>query len=88
MNMVYIDTVGESDLHVQLQNGLTQFFKNAIQSLAGSVGEPDIRQRIQDIKLKGSARLNIAGSLLASPDFSFIEDVPGLRLPSLIGEIC
>ena len=63
MDYIPLDTRGESDLHFQLQNGLTEFFKYALQNLAGSIGDADVHERLQNVKPKGSARIHIAGSL-------------------------
>ena len=60
MDYIPLDTRGESDLHFQLQNGLAELFKSALQNLAGSIGDADVRQRLQNVKPKGSARIHIA----------------------------
>ena len=89
--MVSFDTAGESHLHQQVQLGLSDLVKAAIQNLAATIDHEEIRGRLQNVRGTGTAQIVLPGGVYACPDFAFTEVLPvRVRpvLPSLVCEIC
>ncbi len=81
---VYLDIMGESTLHVKVQNGLRDYIKNQILKWRATAIDTRIRDLFRSIDEPGTADIKYESKIRKQPDGSFGQ---AGTLPSLVFEV-
>jgi hypothetical protein len=82
--LVYLDIMGESEFHYQVQAGLRDYLKNGVAELLCTTEDATLCQQIQSFKERGTFSIEYEGKLCKQADVSF--GYAG-TLPSLVCEV-
>ncbi len=82
--LVYLDIMGESEFHYQVQAGLRDYLKDGIAEFLGATEDPTLRQRFRSFRERGTFLIKYENKLCKQPDVSFGH---AGTLPSLVCEV-
>lgn len=82
----YLDTMGESILHAQVQEGVRDHIHNCLMTLSDHAprDHPEVEDLIKSIRFFGQAAIKLNRKLLKQPDGGF---GPGGDIPPLVYEV-
>ncbi|KAH8891445.1 hypothetical protein GQ53DRAFT_841395 [Thozetella sp. PMI_491] len=87
---VCIDMMPESALHFQFQHCLCRAFEDAVENVAATMTDPEIRRRMKGIKAVGTTDINVTGSWCMQPDIAlqeFLKWPPSLYFDDTYGQV-